>query len=604
MKFLLTVLLTVSVIPLPNSVVERNGSFQLDEKTAVVSTCAEFEQTADDFCEDISLPTGYDLPRSRHLFGKAVLLKMDRSIVPEGYTLDVRSRKVVIKASDAAGAFYGLQTLRQLMPAEIYGKVKSETPWKAQCCTIKDAPGVGYRGMLLDCCRYFYPKEAVLKFIDMMAMHKMNNLQWHLTEDQGWRIEIKKYPLLTEVGAWRDESPARGADVMTLGEKRSGDGVRHGGFYTQDDIREIVEYASRRHVNIVPEIELPGHSSAAIAAYPWLSCNPCEPKKVSTRWGVMEDVYCPTPETFKFLEDVFDEIVELFPSPYYHIGGDECPKTAWRNSEYCRNLAEELGLESVDDLQYYFVKHFDQYLRDKGKTVIGWDEILDGSAVPTTVVMSYRGFIPGMKAMKKDMKVIFCANRWFYYDYHQNEIEDIPRNQHLFITLRKAYSTNPRALMGDSLMNAKGHLIMGYQACVWGEMIPDASRLEHQTFPREAAVAELCWSDESVRDWEDFKFRMVKELARLDARGVNYSKAFYNVIVNMDLESDYPREVELELDYPYATIHYTADGTDPDAGSPVPAKTITVNRGDTIKAQGFTEDGEPVGVMMVRTFGI
>ncbi|MBR5055727.1 MAG: family 20 glycosylhydrolase, partial [Bacteroidales bacterium] len=523
------------------------------------------------------------------------VLEKDESQPAEGYRLTVGRRRVKVYASDAAGAFYGLQSFRQLLPGAAYSdKPVEDVAWKAQCCRIEDAPRIAWRGMQLDCCRYFYPVETVKEFLDMMAMHKQNRFHWHLTEDQGWRLEIKAFPRLTEVGAWRDE---------TAGYDDKGDGVRHGGFYTQDEIRDIVEYARHRFITVIPEIELPGHASAAIAAYPELSCTPDEPKKVATTWGIKKDVFCPSPTTFSFLEKVFDEVLELFPSEYIHIGGDECPKDAWNKSAFCRNLAKELGLSGVDDLQYYFVKHFDSYLRERGRTVIGWDEILDGSAVQSTVVMSYRGHKPAIRAMERDMKVILCPNRWCYYDYHQNEIEDIPRNHHLFITLRKAYNYDPVAQIGDSLYNAKGDLILGYEACVWGEFIPDTKQLEHQAFPRAAAIAEFCWSKDENRDFADFCTRIPKEFERLDARGINYSKAFYNVIVNMNLEEDYPRDVELEIDVPGAVIRYTTDGTEPDASSPVAPSLLHVNKGDVIKARGFTAEGEPLGVLMTREFG-
>ena len=573
----------------------RHRQFTLDKQTAVVVENESFQTVAEDFINDIAVPTGFSTKIRKSGRKNAIVLREDASLAAEGYRLEVTPGMVIVSASSPAGAFYGLQTLRQLMPAEIYSDVRAcgQIQWTAQCCVIEDAPRLGYRGMELDVCRYFYPKETVKKFIDMMAMHKQNHLQLHLTEDQAWRIEIKKYPRLTEIGAWRPE---------TKGFNTTGDGIRHGGYYTQDDIREIVDYAAHRFITIIPEIELPGHSSAAIAAYPFLSCTPDEPKEVNTQWGIKEDVFCPSPETFKFLEDVFDEVLDLFPSPYYHIGGDECPRTAWRNSDYCRNLASELGLESVDDLQYYFVKHFDTYLRERGKTVIGWDEILDGSAVKSTIVMSYRGHNPAIKAMNNDMKVILCPNRFTYYDYHQSEIRDTKKNHHLFITLRKAYNYNPTSFIGDSLMTVKGDNILGYQACLWGESIPDSRRLEHQTFPREACIAEFCWTADEQRDFKDFCFRMLKEFKRLDACDIRYSDAFWDVIVNMSLETDYPREVELELDYPYAQIHYTTDGAIPTASSPIAPASITVNKGDVIRAQGFTSDGRPVGKLMTRKF--
>ena len=522
----------------------------------------------------------------------------DQTIAAEGYILDITEKEITVTASTDAGRFYAMQTIKQLLPAEVYGpKGFAGKQWSLPCCRIVDEPKFAWRGMHLDCGRYFYPKEEVMKFIDMMSMHKQNMFHWHLTEDQGWRIEIKKYPKLTEVGAWRKET----AGYANKGEKS--DNTPHGGFYSQDDVREIVAYAAERHITVVPEIELPGHSGAAIAAYPWLSCTPDEPKEVVTTWGVKEDVFCPSPKTFEFLEDVFDEILELFPSPYYHIGGDECPKAAWQASEYCHHLADSLGLSSVDDLQYYFVKHFDTYLRERGKTVIGWDEILDGSAVPSTVVMSYRGHAPASRAFAKDMKVILAPNRWCYYDYDQEEIEDTFKNHHLFITLRKAYLYDYMKYLNPEVAEKAEDLLLGVQACVWGEYIPDAPKLHSQTYPRSATIAEVTWTADSSRNWNDFRVRLEKEFKRLEAKDVNFSKAYWQVIVNMNLESEYPREVELELDYPYAVIRYTTDGTEPTAESAIAPRYMTVNKGDVIKARGFMPDGTPIGTTMSRTFG-
>ena len=524
----------------------------------------------------------------------------DDAVAAEGYILDITPKSIKVTASTDAGRFYAMQTIKQLLPAEVYGPEGfAGKEWSLPCCRIVDEPKFAWRGMQLDCGRYFYSKEEVMKFIDMMAMHKQNIFHWHLTEDQGWRIEIKKYPKLTEVGAWRKETTGY---LDSDGKEKEGDNTPHGGFYTQEDIREIVAYAAERHVTVVPEIELPGHSSAAIAAYPWLSCTPDEPKEVVTSWGIKEDVYCPSPKTFEFLEDVFDEVLELFPSPYYHIGGDECPKEAWRASEYCHHLADSLGLSSVDDLQYYFVKHFDSYLRERGKTVIGWDEILDGSAVPSTVVMSYRGHAPASRAFAKDMKVVLAPNRWCYYDYEQEEIEDIFKNHHLFITLRKAYLYDYMQYLNPEVAHKAEDLLLGIQACVWGEYIPDAAKLHIQTFPRSATIAEVAWTPDSSRNWNDFRLRLEKEFDRLEAKGVGCSKAYWQVIVNMNLESEYPREIELELDYPYAVIRYTTDGTEPTAESPLAPRYMTVKKGDTISARGFKADGTPVGTTMTRTF--
>lgn len=533
--------------------------------------------------QDALAGVGVDLNLSES--GRLVL-KLDRSLpCPEAYTMTVTSRKVVIAGASPAGVFYGMQTLLQQMRA---GGVR--------CGYISDSPRFAWRGYMLDEARHFSGTERVKQLLDMMAYYKLNRFHWHLTDGQGWRIEIKKYPKLTEVGAWRKETagyPDRGG---------VSDNTPHGGFYTQDDIREIVAYAAERHITVVPEIELPGHSGAAIAAYPWLSCTPDEPKEVVTTWGVKEDVFCPSPRTFEFLEDVFDEVLELFPSPYYHIGGDECPRDAWRASKYCHHLADSLGLSSVDDLQYYFVKHFDTYLRERGKTVIGWDEILDGSAVPSTVVMSYRGHAPASRAFAQDMKVILAPNRWCYYDYDQEEIEDLYKNHHLFITLRKAYLYDYMQYLNPEVAYKAEDLLLGIQACVWGEFIPDAAKLHIQTYPRSATIAEVTWTADESRNWNDFRIRLEKEFERLEAQGVGSSKAYWQVIVNMNLEVPYPREIELELDYPYAQIRYTTDGTEPTAESPLAPRYMTVDKGDMISARGFMADGTPVGTTMSRTF--
>ena len=478
MKFLLTVLLTVSVIPLPNSVVERNGSFQLDEKTAVVSTCAEFEQTADDFCEDISLPTGYDLPRSRRLFGKAVLLKMDRSIVPEGYTLDVRSRKVVIKASDAAGAFYGLQTLRQLMPAEIYGKVKSETPWKAQCCTIKDAPGVGYRGMLLDCGRYFYPKEAVLKFIDMMAMHKMNNLQWHLTEDQGWRIEIKKYPELLEKGAQRVEA----------------DGSIHKGYYTQEEVKDVVAYAAARHITVVPEIDLPGHAEAALNAYPSLTCSGQAPRVPET--GFTDALFCAGRDSvLLFLYDVLDEVCDLFPSPYIHLGGDEAPKGQWNRCPACQQRIADEGLRDSHDLQRWLSAQMARHLEQRGRHAIFWEDILysDGTPLPDGTAVqwwNYRGHRDrGLReAIRQGLPVVASPNYYCYLNFPEAPWRGYGPDR--TFTYADAAQRNP----ADAALTDHPDALLGMEAALWTDYNLTEDLLLPRLLPRLYPLAHQMWA--------------------------------------------------------------------------------------------------------------
>ena len=520
---LLTVTLGLSVraqdrcdiIPAPKAYEEMPGAFRL--RSAAVEADPAFAETAADLSARLAAVTGLKTAKPA-----AIRLVRVEGLPEEAYRLEVTQQQVTIEATDPAGAFYGVQSFLQLLPAQVYGDKRAKgVRWTAPCCRVEDRPHFPYRGMHLDVGRYFMPKETVMRFIDLMAMHKQNMFHWHLTEDQGWRIEIKKYPRLTEVGAWRpftadyrDENP---------------DGTPHGGFYTQDDVREVVEYARRRFVTVIPEIELPGHASAAIAAYPQLSCNPDAPHAVATSWGVKTDVFCPNAFTFQFLEDVFTELFDLFPSPYYHIGGDECPKDAWMESDYCKDLMKVLGITDFHELQTFFVRRMDSFLRAHGKTVIGWDEILDGSAVESTVVMSYRGHAPAAKAIQRGMKTILVPNRWTYLDYYQMDPALEPKAQSLYLPIDKVYNYFPAV---DSLRTLSDEYIIGYECCVWGEYAQTPERVEYLAFPRAVAAAEVAWCDRGEKDWDSFYRRMRKEFGRLDAKGVRYNRALHNEMFN------------------------------------------------------------------------
>ena len=503
------------IIPAPKAYEEMPGAFRL--RSAAVEADPAFAETAADLSARLAAVTGLKTAKPA-----AIRLARVEGLPEEAYRLEVTQQQVTIEATDPAGAFYGVQSFLQLLPAQVYGDKRAKgVRWTAPCCRVEDRPHFPYRGMHLDVGRYFMPKETVMRFIDLMAMHKQNMFHWHLTEDQGWRIEIKKYPRLTEVGAWRpftadyrDENP---------------DGTPHGGFYTQDDVREVVEYARRRFVTVIPEIELPGHASAAIAAYPQLSCNPDAPHAVATSWGVKTDVFCPNAFTFQFLEDVFTELFDLFPSPYYHIGGDECPKDAWMESDYCKDLMKVLGITDFHELQTFFVRRMDSFLRAHGKTVIGWDEILDGSAVESTVVMSYRGHAPAAKAIQRGMKTILVPNRWTYLDYYQMDPALEPKAQSLYLPIDKVYNYFPAV---DSLRTLSDEYIIGYECCVWGEYAQTPERVEYLAFPRAVAAAEVAWCDRGEKDWDSFYRRMRKEFGRLDAKGVRYNRALHDEMFN------------------------------------------------------------------------
>ncbi|MDR3060893.1 MAG: family 20 glycosylhydrolase [Dysgonamonadaceae bacterium] len=586
------------IIPQPQSVVEKEGEFRIDGKTVFLVSAGDssFVEIAENFAAQIKAVSGMKIrvkDGEDKQISKTVVFAKKNGMGQEEYTLQVDPQKIIISASYPNGLFYGVQTICQLLPSEIYGtKQATGIKWVVPCCEIKDAPKFSYRGMMLDVGRYFMPKEFIMKFIDLLAMHKQNVFHWHLTEDQGWRVEIKKYPKLTEVGAWRKET--------TGYQGAAGDGKPHGGFYTQEDIREVVEYARQRYVTIIPEIELPGHSSAAIAAYPELSCFPERKYEVPTGWGIKKDVFCPNAKTFTFLEDVFTELFDLFPSPYYHIGGDECPKDRWKESAYCQDLKKVLGAQTEDELQIFFVQRMDKFLREKGgKKVIGWDEILDGGAVPSSIVMSYRGHAPAIKALNRDMYTILTPNRWCYLDYYQEDPEKEVKSQGLFLPLKKVYDYYP---ISDTVPANKHKFILGMQGCIWTEFIQNSQRVEYMAFPRTIAMSEVAWCDKSNKNWTGFCERMVKEFKRLDQKEVGYSKAFYNVVFNFDRTEKFPKELILSLDMPESVIRYTTDGSAPTVQSQVYKESLTVKEGDCIRAQGFTTQGKSIGVEVNKIF--
>ena len=575
------------LVPMPKSLFEAPGEFILDSTTGLLVEDDSFQEIADDFRAQVARATGFGLSGRG---GRIVLEKVD-GLGKEAYRLQVSPDGIRIEATEVNGAFYGLQTLLQLLPAEIYGKARAKgvKKWTVPCCTIEDEPAFWYRGTLFDCGRFFFPKEEIMKFIDLMAMHKQNMFHWHLTEDQGWRIQIDKYPRLTEVGAWRKE---------TAWHSGIGNGIPHGGFYTKDDIREVVEYARRRCVTVIPEVEIPGHSTAAMAAYPELSCFPDSTYEVGTRWGIWKNIYAPTATTFRFLEDVFTELFELFPSPLYHIGGDEAPKDAYRQSAYCQDLMTVLGVESEEELQTFFVKRMGDFLRRHGKTVIGWDEILDGGALDDPIAMSYRGHAPCAKGIQRGIRVILTPNRWCYLDNKQeDQADDVA--QEIFMPLKKVYNYYP---VVDSLADLSAKYIVGYETCLWTEYVPDNATAEYQAFPRNVAAAEVGWTARSNKDWESFRLRMPKVLRRLDMKDVAYCPVFHDVIFDYDRNLDFPKPMNLELDDPAGEVHYTLDGSEPTIRSPrydgVP---FQVDRGSVIKARGFVK-GKPIGKVVTKTF--
>jgi len=440
------------------------------------------------------------------------------------YKLEVADKKITVSGDDAEGAFYAIQTIIQLLPIE------GTTSLAIQQLNITDFPRFAYRGMMLDVSRHFFSEEYVKKFIDFMALHKLNTFHWHLTEDQGWRIEIKKYPRLTQVGGCRNGT------IIGRHPGTGNDNQKYCGYYTQEQIKDIVKYAADRFITVIPEIELPGHASAAIAAYPQLSCFPEEAtkpakdvtwagpsagKQVQQSWGVYSDVFCPSEYTIGFLEDVFDEVMQLFPSKYIHIGGDECPKEAWKRSAFCQQLIKEKNLKDEHGLQSYFISRIEKYLNSKGRNIIGWDEILEGGLAPNATVMSRRGEKGGVEAARQKHNVIMTPNSYAYLNHGQKINEDSLVNC-CVLPLEKVYSYNP---IPSELTVEEQQYIVGAQGNLWTEYITNPARVEYQIFPRMTALSEVLWTAPENKNYNDFQKRLKEQVKRYDLWKVNYSKA-------------------------------------------------------------------------------
>ena len=501
---------------------------------------------------------------------KEISLKINQYIEhEEGYQLEVDQNKISITAKTTKGAFYAVQSLIQLLPIS----VSKGEPIGVQAISIKDAPQFKYRGMHLDVGRHFFSVDFIKKYIDLISRLKMNTFHWHLTEDQGWRIEIKKYPKLQEIAAYRKET--------LIGhysdQPHQFDGKRYGGYYTQEQIKEIVAYAQARQVTVIPEIEMPGHSQAAIAAYPELGCTG-KPVEVATKWGVFEEVYCPKESTFEFLEDVIDEVITLFPGKYIHIGGDEAPKTRWKNCNHCQKLIKQKGLKDEHGLQSYFISRMEKYINSKGKQIIGWDEILEGGLAPNATVMSWRGTNGAVEAAKEGHDVILTPGSHCYFDHYQSDNENEPVAIGGFLPLEKVYSFNP---IPKELNKEQSKYVLGAQGNVWTEYMPNEKKVEYMAFPRVVALSEVVWSSSKHRNYTDFVKRLEIYQKQLDKLNVNYANHLYEVkgaLKNVQGTLSYELNATTKT-YP---IYYSVDGSEPSIlySKPIPIdSTVTIKAG-------------------------
>ena len=510
-----------SIVPRPVSVSAGDGAFTLEPATVIWADSASAELAAE-LADYLEPATGY---RFRVEVGgiplAGIRLRRDPGLErlgEEGYSLQATRDGIEIRSAGAAGTFYGIQTLRQLLPPEILRDARVEgVEWTVPAVRIEDRPRFGWRGAHLDVVRHFMPLDFVKKYIDLLALHKMNSFHWHLTDDQGWRIEIRKYPRLTEVGAWRKETmiPPFQSDPAL----RKYDGVRHGGFYTQEDVREIVEYARKQFVNVVPEIEMPGHASAAIAAYPRLGVG-SEPSEVATYWGVFSNIFNASDSTIAFLQDVLTEVMELFPSRFIHVGGDEADKAWWKESPRIQARIRELGLKDEHELQSWLIRQMDKFLAERGRRLIGWDEILEGGLAPGATVMSWRGFTGGLAAARAGHDVVMSPTQWSYFDYYQSaDRANEPHSIGGFLPIDTVYAFNP---VPAALEPQYRHHILGAQFNLWTEYIATTRHAEYMAYPRGAAMAEVVWTPVERKDFADFKRRLAVHLQRLDALSVNY----------------------------------------------------------------------------------
>lgn len=531
MKSLLVMLITVGLslqgrsqntyhlVPLPKQLTPQEGQFTLKKGMSIVTADAAFVPVATMLSERFQAVSGWPVNLKSGTASSGIIFVMDQQLGDEAYRLVVTSKKIEIAAKTGKGAFYGLQTLLQLMPPQIYGDQPSAAAWTVPNCAIEDEPRFGYRGLMLDVGRHYFTVAEIKKYINLMAIYKLNMFHWHLTEDQGWRIEIKKYPLLTKISSVRKEST-----VGHYSDKKF-DGKPYGGFYTQEEVKEIVAYAASKYITVIPEIEMPGHSQALLAAYPQFGANPDKIYQVGTKWGVSDDVLFPREETFAFLEDVLTEVMDLFPSQYIHIGGDECPKTQWKESNFCQDLIKKLGLKDEHELQSYFIRRIDKFISSKGRKLLGWDEILEGGLSPNATVMSWRGTVGGVEAARQGHDVVMSPNSFMYLDYYQAD----PRTEPIAIggnlPLSKVYSFEPYL---PELSTEEAKHVIGIQANLWTEYVKDLAYAEYMTYPRVMAMAEVAWSPKESKNYAQFKTRVKGQLPALDILKVNYAKAFLN----------------------------------------------------------------------------
>ncbi|MBS1549338.1 MAG: family 20 glycosylhydrolase [Bacteroidetes bacterium] len=563
-----------ALIPQPKSLKINNGTLPFSKQwTIVVDQKSKEAVYLKDFLNE-KFKWKTNVAKQAITGIPAIYLKLNKNIPENAYKLTI-AKTISIEARNEKGVFFGIQTLIQLLN-------ENDDKGKLPFLTIDDQAGdFSWRGMHLDCSRHFFSADFVKKYIDFIAMYKMNSFHWHLTDDQGWRIEIKKYPKLTSVGAWRSGS------MIGAYSNQEFDNKKYGGYYTQKEIKEIVQYAKDRHITIVPEIEMPGHAVAAIASYPELGCSGKQ-IDVEKKWGVFEDVFCPKDETFTFLENVLTEVMDLFPSKIIHIGGDECPKESWKKCAHCQDLIKKYNLKDEHGLQSYFIQRIEKFLNSKGRNIIGWDEILEGGLAPNAAVMSWRGFEGGIEAAKQHHPVVMTPGDYCYFDHYQGNPINEPFAFGGNTTVEKVYSFNP---IPKELTIEEKPYILGAQANLWTEYILDSKHVEYMVFPRIAALSEVLWGKKS--SYDEFQKRLFNHFSLLDRLGINYSKAIYEVVGKSQLPNGKNAVTYSLKGFDGANgIYYTLDGTLPSVHSTPYTGTFTLDKSATVQAIYFEQGKE------------
>ncbi|MFV0376739.1 MAG: family 20 glycosylhydrolase [Mangrovibacterium sp.] len=572
----------LSLVPKPNHLEVLSGEFHLSARVQIICTDASLKPEAEYLRAAMSEVTGLQFAvAAEPTSSQTIVLKTDNDIShEEGYAIRSTETQYEITGKTSAGVFYGIQTFLQLIPVQRSGQVA------LPLVKVDDAPRFEWRGMHLDVCRHFFSVDVVKKLIDQLSRYKLNTFHWHLTDDQGWRIEIKKYPLLTEVGGWRDET--------VIGHMSNAphqfDGQKHGGFYTQEQVKEVVAYAAARHVTVVPEIEMPGHAQAAIAAYPWLGCFD-DTLKTWTLWGVSENVFCAGKETtFEFLEDVLNEVIPLFPSEYLHVGGDECPKVNWEKCPLCQQRMKEENCKDEHELQSYFIQRMEHFLEAKGKKLIGWDEILEGGLAEGAAVMSWRGEDGGIAAANLGHKVVMTPGNWCYFDHYQSIDPNEPNSIGGLTDVAEVYSYDPTPA---SLAPDKQKLIMGAQANLWTEYIASPEHLEYMIYPRLCALAEVQWTQKANKNFAGFVQRMDQQYLRLAKNKIHFRVPPPQGLSPIELFNTGEAEIKLSCAASDAELRYTTDGSEPTDFSKMYEGpfNLKLDGNVTLKVASFMPDG-------------